>query len=222
MTQDNANNTIEVFLDLDPGIQTSSDMEAGDIVLAKFRPNLDKIGNRAKSIKQVGISYNTASVNLFDQAKDLFALGYFVSAILVCRSAAEYIAYELFCEEVKISGDQELIESIAESLDFRKILSEFLFNKKKGRLLIDQATNGYFHELYDLGNQWVHPKSSSQKINSEKQAEQAITLLQKLIESLRNVMIEYDIADGKLKLKSEGRQKVRPIVKSPTAEALIL
>lgn len=216
-----SNETMEVFLDLDPGISEATDLKAGEIVLSKFEPILQNIGKRAKSIKKVGISYNTASVSLFDQAKDLYALGYFVSSILVCRSAAEHIAYELFCEEINISGDQKLIQTIAESIDFRKIVSEFLYNKKKGVAIIDESTCKLFHELYDLGNQWIHPKSSFAKMNSENQAEQAITMLQKLIESLRNVLIEYDINNGKLQLKPDRKQKIRPVVNS-NASAVIL
>ena len=145
---------MDVFLDLEPiDVNIISDEVAAETLLSKFQPILSSIGKRRKQLK-TGIFYDTPSVALYDQAKDLYCLGYFVSTIMVCRSTAEYLAYEIFIEEVELEGEREILESIAESLDFRKIVNNFLHNPKKGYQIIDVDTRDLFNKLYDLGNQW--------------------------------------------------------------------
>ena len=93
--------TMLTFLDLDPieGVGATSDEAAAKVLLDRFQPSIALIGKRKKQLKRIGISYDTPSVALYDQAKDLFCLGYFVSAIIMCRSTAEYLAFEIFFEE---------------------------------------------------------------------------------------------------------------------------
>ncbi|MFZ3069365.1 MAG: hypothetical protein WA052_03585 [Microgenomates group bacterium] len=206
---------MDVFLALDTQFANS---EPDDVVasnlLAKFEPNLSLIGKRIKRIKVGGILYDTPSVNLFDQAKDLFSLGYFASTIMVCRSIAEYLASEIFYEEVEIDGDRLIIEQLAESLDFRKIVNDFLYNHKKGYKIIDKNSAKLFNDLYDLGNQWVHPKRGNWGRPVEEIAFESIEQLGTLIISLRDVMKDFDISKGVLVKKLSGKKRQRPVVET--------
>lgn len=203
---------MELFLDLDqPDFRKLTDNDLGQDLLKKYDVLIGSIGKRRRQIKTVGISYDTPSVAFYDQAKDLYCLGYFTSTILVCRSTAEYLAYEIFLEEVNLEGNAELIEAVAENLDFRKIVNEFLYNRKKGYEVIDKKTKDLFNSLYDLGNKWVHPKKFEKKVKIEDEAFKAIDTLGDLISSLRDVLKDYVVKNGGLHKKPEGRKKLRPI-----------
>lgn len=202
---------MDVFLDLEPiNMGNISDEVAAETLLEKFRPSLSAIGKRRKQLK-TGIYYDTPSVALYDQAKDLYCLGYFVSTIMVCRSTAEYLAYEIFIEEVELDGEREILEAIAGGLDFRKIVNDFLHNKKNGYQIIDSKTHDLFNKLYDLGNQWIHPKKVKKGIRIEDEALTAIEVLGSLLSSLRDVMNDYDISEGKFIKKPTARKKKRGI-----------
>lgn len=107
-------------------------------------------------------------------------------------------------------GGDDIIESVADNLDFRKIVNEFLYNPKKGYMLIDKETRGLFNELYTISNIWIHPRKRVGKVNIEEESSRAIDILGKLL-SLRDVMKEYDISAGKLVKKAISRKKIRPI-----------
>jgi len=203
---------MDVFLDLDPiEKENISNKDLANLYLKKFSPILDSIGERIRDIKKIGVSYDTASVALYDQAKDLYFLGYFVSAIMVCRSIAEYLAYEIFFEEVEISGEEILLKSVAENLDFRKIVNEFLYNPKKGFIIIDKDSHDLFNEIYTLGNAWIHPNSLGKVVKIKDESKMILGKVQLLISSLRDVIKDYDVSDGKLIKKTTARKKIRPI-----------
>jgi len=98
-------------------------------------------------------------------------------AFVVCRTAVERLAFEIFFEEVEIEGKKELIETLAESLDFRKILDGFLYNKDKGYKIISKKEHGLFHELYTLGNKWIHPKKPPIGVKIENEALKSMMIL---------------------------------------------
>lgn len=203
---------MDVFLDLDPQLNDGIDEEVANALLSKFQPILANIGKRIKQIKRIGIAYDTPSVAMYDQAKDLYALGYFVSSIIVCRSTAEFLAFEIFLEEVELEGKTEIIELVAENLDFRKIVNEFLYNPKKGLEYINKDTHDKFNDLYNLGNNWIHPRKVKGKVNISEVAFKSIEMLGLLLSSLRDVMKDYDISKGMFIKKSTARKKIRPIV----------
>lgn len=227
------NKTVSVFLDLeDPNnisggsleglpestkkaLQAlSTDEKVADVLIDKFIVNKQQIGKRVKEMGNLGISYSTKSVKLYHQAKDLYALGYFESAIMVCRATAEYLVYEIFVERINIEGDRKTIELLAESLDFRKIVNDFICSPKNGNQYIDQPSKKLFNNLYDLGNKWIHLKQSEQVgLNVENEAKIAIETLRKLIDSLRNVFNDYRIEKGSLKMKTESIGKYKRGIK---------
>lgn len=207
------NSLMDVFLDLDQPNHTSiSDEILANSLLAKFQSIIVSIGKRIKQIKRIGFAYDTPSVALYDQAKDLYCLGYFFSSVIVCRSTAEYLAYEIFFEEVELEGKSEIIESVAENLDFRKIVNEFLYNPKKNYLIIDKKAHDLFNELYTLGNQWTHPKKLIKGVRIENEAFKSIEILGSLLSSLRDVTKDYDLSNGMFMKKPTARKKIRPII----------
>ncbi len=202
--------TLEVFLDLDPEGDITEE-SAASAVLDKFQPIISSIGKRKKQINNYGVFYDTLSVAMYDQAKDLFCLGYFVPTITICRSTAEYLAYEIFYEEIDLEGNSEVISSVAENLDFRKIVNEFLYNPSKNFKIIDKESCDLFNKLYSLGNIWIHPRRPEKSLVIEAEALKAIHILGKLFSSLRNVMKDYEVKNGILKKTPNGRIKKRAI-----------
>jgi hypothetical protein len=203
---------MDVFLDLDPQFDSGTDEEVAKTFLFKFQPSLVNIGRRVKQIKRIGIAYDTPSVAMYDQAKDLYGLGYFVSSIIVCRSTAEYLAFEIFLEKVELEGKTEIVESVAENLDFRKVVNEFLYNPKKGFTYISKDTHDIFNSLYSLGNDWVHPRKIKEKVKIEEIAFKSLEMLGSLLSSLRDVMKDYEVIKGSFVKKATARKKIRPIV----------
>lgn len=223
------NKTISVFLDLeDPNnisggsleglpdlakkaLQAlSTDEKVAELFIGRFIAGKRDIGKRVKEMGNLGISYSTKSVKLYHQAKDLYCLGYFESAIMVCRATAEYLAYEVFVERIDVEEAREVIERKADNLDFRKIVNDFLCSSKRTNKLIDDGSKKLFNDIYDLGNRWVHPKQLEQvRLNVEDEAKKAVNMLKQLIYSLRNVLIDYHIEKGALKIKKESINKYK-------------
>lgn len=229
----NSKKTMSVFLDLeDPNnisgaplndlpeaakkaLQAmSTDEKVAEILIGRFVADKQGIGRRVKEMGNLGISYSTKSVKLYHQAKDLYCLGYFESAIMVCRATAEYLAFEIFVERIDIEGDRVRIEQLAESLDFRKIVNDFLCSSKNSSVIIDDSSKILFNSLYNLGNRWIHPKQSEQTgLNVGCEAKKAVGMLRQLIDSLRNVFTDYRVEKGSLKLKTESAQKYKRGIK---------
>ncbi|MEK7598000.1 MAG: hypothetical protein AAB441_05135 [Patescibacteria group bacterium] len=202
---------MSVYLDLENNrtLSNLNDDDCSELILGKFELNKNNIGKRYKSSPSLGISYDTESVRLYHQAKELYCLGYFESTIMVCRATAEYLAFEIFVEQIDLQGERKQIETIAENLDFRKIVNNFLVKGIKP--LIDNDSKDLFNQLYDLGNNWIHPKEKQEDLNVEKEAEKAFLLLGKLMQSLRNVLFDYEIVKGVLTRKQNSRKYYRGI-----------
>ncbi|MFH1089750.1 MAG: DUF4145 domain-containing protein [Candidatus Uhrbacteria bacterium] len=193
--EDQKNKSTSVFLDLEvPGEAELNDEITGLNALGIFLGQKEDIGKRVKEIKSSGIFYPSRSVTLFQQAKKLYVLGLYESSIMVCRSTVEYIANELFEEEMSGFKDEKLSGFIVDSIDFRKLVNDFLFPK-----IIDKNSRKKFNDIYDLGNRYIHPKKI--QINAHDDAKNVITLLCDLILSLRNLLDKYEIVDGILKKK---------------------
>lgn len=229
----NDNKTVPVFLDLEDPNNTSgvsldnlpevvkkaiqkmsTDDKVANVLIGRFIANKQEIGQRVKEMGNLGISYDTKSVRLYHQAKELYCLGYFESAIILSRATAEYLAYEVFVERIDIEGDREIIELLAESLDFRKIVNDFLCSSKRKNKLIDEQSQKLFNDIYTLGNRWIHPKQAEQtKIDVRNEAKNAVETLRQLIDSLRNVFTDYQIKNGALILKKDSLGKYKRGIK---------
>lgn len=202
--------TVKVFLDLEKTQDLNDDL-ISTIYIDRINSNKKSIIKRFKIITESGVLYDTPSVRLYHEAKDLFILGYFKPTIMVCRSTAEYLAYELFFQLIDIDGDIETIKKIAESLDFRKIVNDFLFKDKDPLVKEKTSSKQIFNDLYTIGNNWIHPKSIQNNLNLEKQAKDALFKLLTLLKLERNVFTDYSIDQGKLKKKEDSRNYKRGI-----------
>ena len=169
---------MEVFLDLDAKTDMT-DEELVNLLVAKFQFNSKDIAKRIRLTAPLGMSYDTKSVRLFHQARELFELGYFESTIMVCRATAEHLATELFYEQVDIEGNQETIAKIAETLDFRKIVNDILHDKKNPASVIKSDMCKLFNDLYKLGNDYIHPRTQTIEREPAKDAETVLEMTKK-------------------------------------------
>ncbi len=195
---------LPVYLDLE------KKTEFGDETILSIyegRIKQDKKGliQRFKSTAELGMSYDTPSVRLFHEARNLFILGYFKSTIMVCRSTAEYLAYGLFISLTDIKETLEEIEKIAEDLNFRKIVNDHLFRKKNPLIDNKGQSQELFNNLYTLCNDWVHPKIKQRNLNVESEAKKTLGILRELINTEMNVLNDYDTTNGVLKKKPTSR-----------------
>jgi len=174
----------------------------------KFNKDKKNIETRYKEVPQV-VAHYTESVRLYGQARDLYCLGYFDSAIVVCRAAAEYLALELFVEQIDLDDDREKIEQIAENLDFRKIVDNFLFNKNKP--LINKDIKDIFHKIYDIGNKWIHPKKDKIQSTREHDAKNTLLLLTLLMNSTRSIFVDAEIINGCISKKPNSTKRCNGI-----------
>lgn len=192
-----SNTTNKDFLNLVSPLPQNPD-QVGKDLLVGFIGNQKLIGERYIKVHKARILNNIKSVHLFEQAERLYCFGLFDSAIMVSRSTAEYIASELLRENLSVIKDEGLLKNfIVDSIDFRKIVNDFLYKNK----IISKEIRKNFNDLYELGNNYVHPKSKS--LNPEEDALKAVTFLGNLISSLRNVLNEYDINNGILVEKTK-------------------
>ncbi len=201
---------IKVYLDLEKNKELSDELIIS-IYSSRAQQDSKALIQRFRITTELGMSHNTPSVRLFHEARDLFVLGYFKSTIMVCRSTAEYLAYELFISFTDMGGSREEIEKTAENLNFRKIVNDHLF--KETNPLIENKNNSkeLFNSLYTLGNNWVHPKIIQRDLNVEIQAEEALRMLRELINVEMNVLNDYGISNGILKKKAGSRAYRRGI-----------
>lgn len=129
---------------------------------------------------------------------------------MLCRSISEYLAYELFVERVNIEAKTETIEKLAESLDCRKIVNDFLYSDLEDQSIISKKAKQNFNKIYDIGNNWVHPKLNKQEEDVQKIAKETLLQLRELLIELRNILNDYDIVNGRLSVKATSTQK-RPM-----------
>lgn len=97
--------------------------------------------------------YDTPSIRMFQEAKQSYCLGLFIPTILVCRSIAEQVAFELFSQKIMKLENYKLNNIIAESIDFRKIVNKILPEIH----IISKEDKSIFNQIYDIGNEYVHP-----------------------------------------------------------------
>lgn len=201
---------IKVYLDLEKNAELSDELIL-EIYSSRVQQESQGLIRRFRMITELGMSYDTLSVRLFHEARDLFVLGHFKSTIMVCRSTAEYLAYSLFISFTDIKGDLKKVEKIADELDFRKIVNDHLFKEINPLLKSKNNSKELFNSLYTLGNNWVHPKIIQRDLNVEIQAEKALKMLRELINTEMSVLNDYDISNGALEKKTGSRTYRRGI-----------
>ena len=210
MKNNSKQSLLPVYLDLEKSEKLSEDL-IQSIFVSRIDQNKKEISKRFKEITELGMSYDTPSVRLYHEARDLFILGYFKSTIMICRATAEYLAYELGIEFIELDGSGQTIETIVDKLDFRKIVNDFLFREINPLIKSGVKTKKLFNDLYDLGNNWVHPKSKRENLDIQVEAKSALLMLRELIDSERNVLKDNEIYKGVLRKKKDSRVYKRGI-----------
>lgn len=187
----------DVYLDLDNPSNIKDDNIVGINELAYFHDK-ESIGKRSKKMGAQGILYPTKSVDMYIQARRLYILGLFESSIIVCRATAEYIANEIFENNInKNIKNKNILDFVCENMDFRKIVNNYLYKYK----IISRNDKEIFNRIYDTGNKYVHPKKNIKNIEND--SEELINKLKSLILSLRNMLNDYDIVNGILRKKGK-------------------
>jgi hypothetical protein len=79
MKNSNYNSSLDVYLDLDVGSILRPADQIGTEFLAKFLINKEQIGRRYGKLLGPTILYQSRSVRLYIQARDLYCLGLFES-----------------------------------------------------------------------------------------------------------------------------------------------
>jgi len=94
---------------------------------------------------------DTAPTRAYIQAKMLYRDGFYQATIMVARSIAEMFCYDRLDRMPNPFGTREQIEQ----KNFRPLL-KWLFEND---LSVNERVFNNLNELYDLGNNYVHPKA---------------------------------------------------------------
>ena len=90
-------------------------------------------------------------VRFYIQAKMLFRDGFYEATVMLCRSTAEMICYDRLDGATHPFGSAEQVEKT----NFRKLLKWLHENDEK----VDKTCFDGLNRLYDIGNNYVHPKA---------------------------------------------------------------
>lgn len=104
-------------------------------------------------------------VEFYIQAKMLYRDGFFEATVTMARTICEMICYDLLPHP---------LPSDIKDYDFRKLLN-YIFRKQK---LLGRKSKGILHKVYDIGNNYVHPKPNE---NPRADARECLTKLGQVI-----------------------------------------
>jgi hypothetical protein len=103
--------------------------------------------------------YDSAPTRSYIQAKMLYRDGFYEATIMVARSIAEMICYDRLDHLTHPFGNREQIER----KNFRQLIKWLSENDSS----VNQTVFTNLNDLYDLGNNYVHPKAEQQpKVDS--------------------------------------------------------
>jgi len=136
------------------GDQKRYDMIAEDIekeLAAEYCTQLPKKIHRWVDATVVQYFEDSPPVRFYIQAKMLFRDGFYEATVMLCRAAAEMICYHQFDAVAHPFGTSEEVEKT----NFRKLLKWLFDNDPK----VDESCFNELNRLYDIGNNYVHPKA---------------------------------------------------------------
>lgn len=154
----------EIIEDFEPLLELRKAYEAGnqsafDGILSELKDALaneyrEKIGDKVlrwASATVVQRFYDRPPPRTYIQAKMLYRDGFYEATIMVSRSIAEMICYD------RLEGAAHPFGSAAdiEKIGFRKLIKWLFTNDQR---ITDQVF-AKLNELYDIGNNYVHPKA---------------------------------------------------------------
>ena len=130
----------------------------------EYNDNIEEKIQRWIDVTRAQYFHKARPVDFYMQAKMLYRDGFFEAAIMMGRSIAEMVCYELLLTIAHPFGSTEEVER----QNFRKLL-RFLFEDAKS---VTEGTFKLLSQVYDIGNSYVHPKS-----NQKPEADARICLL---------------------------------------------
>jgi hypothetical protein len=142
----------------------------------EYLGNLDEKIDRWLDVTRVMHFREARPVEFYMQAKLLYRDGFYEAAIMLARSIAEMICYESLQTLSHPFGTQEEIER----QNFRR-LAKFLHDDAHH---IDDRIYVLLNSIYDIGNNYVHPKANKQ---AKQDARQCMMLIGESIDSLYGV-----------------------------------
>jgi hypothetical protein len=116
--------------------------------------NLDEKIDRWLDVTRIMHFRNERPVELYMQAKLLYRDGFYEAAIMFSRSTAEFICYYILQDLEHPFGTPEEIEK----QNFRKLV-KYIFEDAH---YIDERIYALLNSIYDIGNNYVHPKANKQ------------------------------------------------------------
>ncbi len=123
------------------------EQELGDEYVANIHRKIE----RWLEVTVVQYFYDRRPVQFYFQAKMLYRDGFYEAAIMLCRSISEMICYERLDGIAHPFGNLQQIEK----KNFRDLIKWLHSNDPS----IDIKVHNNLNALYDIGNNYVHPKT---------------------------------------------------------------
>ncbi len=142
-------------------------------ISGEYRANLERKVERWVDVTRAVYWKKSRSVEYYIQAKMLYRDAFFEAVVMMARSICEMICYELLDTVPHPFGSREDIEH----KNFRQLAN---YLRDNAHVLSPRAFE-LLNDLYDIGNTYVHPKSS------QKPEEDSRICLLKLGEALWSV-----------------------------------
>jgi len=142
-------------------------------VSGEYGGNLDDKIRRWVDVTRAQYWRQSQSVEFYTQAKMLYRDGFYEATIMMSRSICEMICYEFLDKVSHPFGSREDVEK----QNFRRLAS-FLHEDAK---CLPQRSFALINEIYDTGNNYVHPKAGQNPKNDSR------TCLLKLGEALWDI-----------------------------------
>jgi hypothetical protein len=142
----------------------------------EYLDNIEKKIERWVDITNYMYFESNKPVEYYIQAKMIYRDGFFEASISLARSICEMICYDLLKTIKHPFGREDNIEK----QNFRTLLK--FVQKNSNRL--SQEEIDFLNEIYDIGNNYVHPKS---KQNPKKDSRKSLTKLGNVIFKLYGI-----------------------------------
>lgn len=126
--------------------------ELADELANEYRAKIDEKVCRWATATRVPQFYDRPPVRAYIQAKMLYRDGFYEATIMVSRSIAEMICYDRLDSTSHPFGTVQQVERKC----FRDLIKWLTANDHR----ITTRVSDNLNSLYDLGNNYVHPKSS--------------------------------------------------------------
>lgn len=125
--------------------------EIGRELAAEYKTQLDKKVRRWVEATVVSRFFDRGPVRYYTQAKMLYRDVFYEATIMLCRSTAEMICYDRLDGAAHPFGSVQQVEK----RNFRDLLRWIHDNDAR----IDAKCFQNLNDLYDIGNNYIHPKS---------------------------------------------------------------